>query len=235
MADVSDWLGEIIEHEILASWDRARETVASARRRSASSDPDLLANLIIGDKARVAAFVGVGTGALQFIPVVGQAVAIGSVLPEAIYLAKVQIDLTLILALLYDHELGQDDAKGIVISCLALALGADFVKRELNLAAIAISRRLLERAIERMGEQELLRLLQRIGIHATRRGILSKVPVIAVPLSSAMNYGQIKAFGWSAKKLLSPSFRLCGSCGEGTGRANRFCPRCGAPMAEAAE
>ena len=228
------WLATVIGHEVQANWADAQEIVARIKEENPNADPDILVNAVIDDKARIAAFVGIGTGALQAIPAVGVALGLGSVLPEALYLAKVQVDIALVIALLYKEGLSPNDVKGVIVTCLVLALGADFVKAELNAAAVRITRRLVERAIEQMGEQQLTRLLARIGMEATKAGILAKIPLVSVPLNAVMNYGQIQAFGWAVKKFMSPSFVMCGSCGEQTGKLNRFCPKCGVSLNEAA-
>lgn len=229
-----NWLAGLVDHEIERRWDEAKAMVDRTRRLYPDGDPDLLVNEIISDRARIAAFVGIGAGALECVPVVGQALAIGAVVPEAVYLASVQVKITLVMSLLYERHLTKQDVKGVVVTCLALALGADFIKKEVCQTAVRITRRAVQQAITRMGERELARLLGRIGVRATCQGILKKVPIISLPLNAAMNHGQIKAFGWVAKKFLSPSFVMCGTCGSQTGRLNHFCPSCGAAFDAAA-
>jgi len=227
------WLARVIDHEIQSHWDEADRIVKRIGAENPNGDPDLLVNAVIDHKAAIAAFVGIGTGALQAIPAVGQALSAGSLVPEALYLAKVQVDIALVISLAYKAHLTPDDAKGVIISCLVLALGADFVKKELGGAAVRITQRLVEKAIARMGEREVIRLLSRVGIQATKAGILAKIPIVGIPLNAVMNYGQIQAFGWTVKRFVSPSFVMCGNCGEQSGKLNRFCPKCGTTFAGA--
>jgi hypothetical protein len=224
------WLASLIEHEVNSQWEDAHVLVDQLRKAHPGADPDLLVNELIDSRSRLAALVGVGTGALQLVPGVGTALSLGSVLPEAVYLAKVQVDVALVIALLYESSLTPEDVNGIIVSCLVLALGADFVKKELNAAAVQITRQVVTRAIAQLGERELARLLAKVGLRASKAGLLSKVPVVGIPLNAAMNYGQIQAFGWAVKQFLSPSFVLCGACGAHAGKLSRFCPRCGAGL-----
>ena len=226
----TSWFERVIDHEVRAHWDDARRITDDARAEFPGASPDELVNHVIDRKARIAAFVGIGTGALAAIPAIGELLAAGTIVPEALYLAKVQVDVALVVALTYEAALSPDEARGIIVTCLVLALGADFVKAELSFVATKLTRDVVEAAILRMGERELSRLLARIGVNATRSGILKKVPLVAVPLNAAMNYGQIHAFGWAVKRFLSPSFVMCGGCGSSTGRLNRFCPACGAGL-----
>ena len=158
---------------------------------------------------------------------VGQAIAVGSLLPEALYLAKMQIDITLAVSLVYKKSISKDDTKYTVLTCFALAMGADFIKRELNIAAIRLTEKAVEGTIARIGEQQIVRMLEKLGIQATKKGILKKVPVVSVVTNAALNYGQIKSFGWVVKKFLSPTFMMCGNCGEEVGKLSKFCPKCG--------
>lgn len=231
MAD-PNWLAELIDHEIEAHWDDARQIVQHARADFPDADPDELAGSVISVKARIAAFVGAGTGALQSIPGVGQALALGSLVPEALFLAKLQIDVALVVAILYRGHLTKSEARALIMTCLVLALGADFIKNELRLAAVRVTAALVERALQMLGEAGLRRVLGQVGLVAAQRGILKRVPLISIPLNAVMNYGQIEAFGWAAKGLLSPSFVMCGGCGSHTGRLNRFCPSCGADLGD---
>jgi len=226
----SEWLSRVVDHEVETHWAQAHEIVRDSVEQYGGEDPDLIANHVIESKARLAAFIGAGTGALQSIPAVGQAIAVGSLVPEALYLAKMQIDIALVVAILYRRHLTPSEAKAVITTCLILALGADFIKNELRLATIQITAKAIEKAIERMGEKALVELFERIGIQATKGGILKRVPLISIPINAAMNYSQIEAFGWVVKKFLSPSFSMCGACGNQTGHLNRFCPSCGVAM-----
>ena len=170
---------------------------------------------------------------MQFVPGVRLALSLGMVVPEALYLAKMQIDIALVISLLYEKDITEDDARGAILTCFVLALGADFAKRGLNIAAIRLTERMVEKAITQMGERQLIALLENIGSHATKSGILKKVPIVAVPINAALNYGQIQAFGGVVKKFMSPSFVMCGKCSEEVGKLSRFCPKCGTPLESA--
>lgn len=229
----TNWLAKIIDHEVDAHWAEAKKIVNDVRLEVADQDPDVLANAVIEQKARIAAVIGLGTGTLQAIPGIGQMVALGSLAPEALYLAKMQIDIALVVALLYRVNITKSEAKAIITTCLVLGLGADVIKNELRIGAVRITTKLVEQAIEKIGEKALLKLLSRIGIEATKKGILKRVPLISIPLNATMNYVQIETFGWVVKRFLSPSFVLCGKCGEYTGKFNQHCPVCGVKFSEA--
>ena len=82
----------------------------------------------------------------------------------------------------------------------------------------------MEAVIMRLGEEQILRLLSKLGVEATKKRILGKAPPVGIPLNAALNYGQIQSFGWTAKKVMAPAFVMCASCGEQTGKRNQYCP-----------
>lgn len=53
-----------------------------------------------------------------------------------------------------------------------------------------------QRTVVRMGERQLMALLAKIGVRATKAETLSRVPLVGLPLYAVMSYGQIEAFGW---------------------------------------
>ncbi len=77
-------------------------------------------------------------------PAIGQALAIGSVAPEAVYLAKMQVDITLMIALIYNSQLNPEDVQIIMVACYVLALGTDFIKKEIKEVAIVITKELMK-------------------------------------------------------------------------------------------
>lgn len=217
-----NWLLSVLDYEVEKHWREANDMVEQARRECPSDDPDIIANQLINSKARLAAFIGAGTGVLQSIPTVGQAIAVGVLLPEALYLAKMQIDIALVIALLYKKTLSKLEARGVVFTCLILALGADFIKNDLRLSAIKITSKVIEATLEKIGKK--------VVSEALGKGMLKRVPLISIPLNAVMNYEQLEAFGWAAKKFLSPSFVMCGSCGNQIGKMSKYCSRCGLSM-----
>lgn len=217
-----NWLLRVINHEVENYWHLANDIVGRAKKECSSDDPDIIANQVISGKARLAAFIGAGTGVIQSIPGVGQVIAIGMVVPEALYLAKMQIDIALVFALLYKKTLSKSEAKSIIITCLALALGADFIKNDLRLAMTKITSKAIEAALKKIGKK--------VATDALCKGILKRVPLISIPLNMGMNYEQLKVFGWAAKKFLSPSFSMCGSCGKHIGKMSKYCSGCGSSM-----
>ncbi|MFQ5788046.1 MAG: hypothetical protein ACE5H1_08700 [Thermodesulfobacteriota bacterium] len=222
-----NYFQSLIEYEVDKNWDIAKEKVNTLLKENPNADIDILVNKIIDDKSFWAVVIGVGLGGLETIPSIGQIIAVGSVAPEAVYLAKMQVDIAMAIALLYNHSLDRQNIQHVVVACFVLALGADFIKKEIKVAAVHITKQVIVTTIKKFGEKQFFNLLKKIGIKATQKGILKKVPVISIPLNAGLNYSQIQAFGWVVKKFLSPSFVMCGECGHQTGRLNKFCPQCG--------
>lgn len=227
LSENNNWFMAILDAEIEKKWDNAVQRVAKIRELHPNMDPDSLVNLEIDDKSLWAGFIGIGTGGLESIPVVGQAIALGSILPEAVYLARMQVDIALIVAFLYQKDITKEEVKPIIITCLVLAMGSDFIKKQVTDVAIHITKEAILKLITRMGEQQIISIMAKVGIKASTHGILAKVPVLAIPLNSAFNYSQIQSFGWIAKKFMSPTFVMCGNCGFQTGKLNSFCSQCG--------
>lgn len=226
----NNWLMAILDAEVEKKWDNAIQRVEKILGLNPNVDPNDLVNLEINDKSLWAGFIGIGTGGLESIPAIGQALAIGSILPEAVYLAKMQVDISLIVALLYKKDITKEDVKPIIITCFVLAMGADFIKKQVADVAIHITKESILKLITRMGEQQISSIMAKLGIRATTEGILAKVPVLAIPLNATFNYTQIQAFGWIVKKFMSPTFVMCGDCGFQTGKLNKFCPQCGVSL-----
>jgi hypothetical protein len=87
-AEKESWFQSLIKYEIDNNWDSAKDKVNYLLKENPNADIDDLVNKIINDKAFWAAMIGIGIGGLQAVPAIGQALAIGSVAPEAVYLAS---------------------------------------------------------------------------------------------------------------------------------------------------
>lgn len=227
MPENKSWLQFILEAEIERKWEHALKRSNKLQEMYPNMDPDELVNLEINDKALWAGFIGIGTGGLESIPAVGQAIAVSTIVPEAVYLAKMQVDIMLIMIFIYQKDIAKEDIKPFIITCFVLAMGSDFIKKNIIKSAVNITRETLLKIIGRMEEKQIISVISKIGIKASADGILAKTPVISIVLNASMNYTQIHAFGWVAKKFLSPSFIICENCGFLTGKLNNFCPQCG--------
>jgi hypothetical protein len=93
---VIDVIHFLVNHE----YDAASQRVRAIYERYPGIDPDIAANLVIDDGAFWAAVVGIGVGAVEAIPGIGTAVIAGALLPEVAYVAKLQVDVILQLALI---------------------------------------------------------------------------------------------------------------------------------------
>ena len=226
------WLSSAISNTVENSWDSVCSIVSKLRADNPGANPDVLATNLIEDRAKMAAIVGAGTGVIYAIPALGQLVAVGAVVPEVLYLAKVQVEISMAMTMLYNRTVTKMEMNSMVLTCFALAAGADFVKSYIINSIIALTKELVQKAILKMGEKELTKLLVNLSIKASTRSILGKIPLIAMPLNAGLNYGQIKVFGLAAKKFLSPTFVMCTNCANNITKYDRFCGSCGTKQFE---
>src|SRR5437667_2057156 len=86
----SNWLLSFLRPLVDAEYDHCRQRVARLRAKYDGIGDDELANEIVRDASFWAAVAGAGVGAVYSVPGLGSAVAVGAVLPEVAYVAKLQ-------------------------------------------------------------------------------------------------------------------------------------------------
>lgn len=229
-ADDTPWLVRLVDARIDACWHDALARAESLRKKAPGASTDSLANLLIEDGAFWATIVGIGVGATSTIPGVGQYIALGAVAPELVYLTKLQFDTALGVAAVYEASIPKDRLKPTLLACLTYSMGHDFVKSIVKEAATTLSRRMIEQTIKGATLTTAKRIARELGVEATKKGLLKAVPLIAIPINAAMNYGGLALFGKMAKHYFSPHWRMCSSCGHIQPRKNRFCASCADPM-----
>lgn len=225
-ADGTPWLVRLVDARIDACWDDALRRAESLRTKAPGASSDSLANLLIEDGAFWAAIVGIGVGAVSTIPGFGQYIAVGAVAPELAYLTKLQFDTALGVAAVYEKSIPKEMLKPTLLTCLTYSMGHEFAKSIVKEAATTLSRRMIEQTIKGATLTTAKRIARELGIEATKKGLLKSVPLIAIPINAAMNYGGLALFGKGAKHYFSPNWRICSSCGHLQPRKNRFCASC---------
>ncbi len=126
--DENGWLVKVINWVIDKTFDNAIEYVEDLKRDNPKMNQDELADECINDDALWAGVVGVGMGALQSIPGIGQAVAVASIAPEVAYLTKLQVEGIIKIAVIYDRKISKEKLRYLVLTCLTIYLGGDFLK-----------------------------------------------------------------------------------------------------------
>lgn len=223
----SNWLLTLLAALVDAEYDHCRARVAKLRTKYAGISDDDLANEIVRDASYWAAVVGAGVGAIHSLPGVGQAVAIGAVLPEVAYLAKLQATTAFQIALVYDYDLTREQVVLLALACLAYSYAFDAVKETVKQAATELTRRMVEKIISDRAFIIAERAATGLGIAVAKRGLLERVPLVAVPVGAVMNYGGLQLFGVVAIKYFSPSYTRCYGCGAIQAKRARFCSDCG--------
>lgn len=225
----SGWLVEVINWVIDHTYDEAREYAEDLKKNNPKMNLDELADECINDDALWAGVVGVGMGALQSIPGIGQAVAVVSIAREVVYLTKFQVEGIIKIAFIYNRRISKDKLKYLVLSCLTIYLGGDFLKQVAKESSIRLTKRLIIKHIKGATLKMIKKIAMKFGIKFTKKGILKRIPLVAIPINAVMNYTEIKAGGKIAKKFLSPNYIMCPNCGELYPKRNKFCDKCGAP------
>lgn len=231
MSKDDPWILRGIDDRIERSWSSAVARAASLRAKFANASDDLLANELIDDGAFWATIVGVGVGATSTIPGIGTYLALGAVAPELVYLTKLQFDTALSLAAVYDRDIRKEMLKPTLLACLTYALGHEFVKSVVKEAATTLTRRAIENHLAGATLVAAKRIATQCGVEATKKGLLKSVPLVAIPVGAAMNYGGLLAFGKLAKHYFSPNWAMCAQCGHIQPKKNRFCSGCAVSIA----
>lgn len=167
-----------------------------------------------------------GLGAVETIPGLGQYIALGSVLPELAYLTRLQFDVALSLAAIYDQSIPTEMLRPALLGCLAYSLGHEFVKDIAKEAGVRLSRRAIESVLKGATLRTGKRIAKEMGVHVTKTGLLKAIPLVAIPVNSALNYAGLDLFGRMAKHYFSPTWIMCGECGQLQPRRNKFCSSC---------
>jgi hypothetical protein len=223
----SNWLLSLLAALADAEYDHCRARVAKLRTKYAGISDDDLANEIVRDASYWAAVVGAGVGAVHSMPGVGQAVAIGAVLPEVAYLAKLQATTAIQIALVYDYDLTREQIVLLTLACLTYSYAFDVVKESVKNAAVELTRRTVEKLISESAIVVAERASTGMALAVAKRGVLERVPLVAVPVGAVMNYGGLQLFGMVAIKYFSPSYTRCYGCGAIQAKRARFCSECG--------
>jgi len=223
----SNWLLSLLSALVGAEYDHCHERVAKLRTKYAGISDDDLANEIVRDASYWAAVIGAGVGAINSIPGVGQAVAIGAVLPEVAYLAKVQATTAIQIALVYDYDLTREQVALLALACLTYSYAFDAVKESVKQAATKLTRSAVEKLLFDSALVVAERATAGLGLAVAKRGMLERVPLVAIPVGAVMNYGGLQLFGVVAIKYFSPNYTRCYGCGAIQAKRARFCSACG--------
>jgi len=232
-ASSGSWLLSLAQERIAAAWPDAKRRAEEFRRQYPGASNDDLANVLIGDAAFWAAVVGVGVGSLETIPVVGQYVAVGSVLPEVAYLTKLQFDTALGVDAIYEHNMPDDMLVPVLLASLVYALGLDAIKEVAKQAGQRVSRRLIERVFQETALETAKKLASTVGLRFTKQGLLRAIPLDSIPINAGLNHAGLQAFGRAAKHYFSPHWTMCGGCGHVQPVKSRFCAKCGVGLGAA--
>jgi len=230
MDDASEtpWIIPLVDDRIERCWPDAQARASEMRRKRPGATVDALANELIDESAFWAAIVGVGVGAVSLIPVMGQYIALGAVTPELVYLTKLQFDVALNLAAVYESTIPKEMLRPTLLACLVYSMGHEFVKSVVKEASINLSRRFIEDLIKGATLVTAKKLARQLGVQVTKKGLLKAVPLVSIPINAAMNYGGLVLFGKTAKHYFSPNWLMCTVCSYIQPRKNRFCSSCAA-------
>jgi hypothetical protein len=225
------WLVRLASLRIDARWDAAVRNAGELRAAAPKATDDELATVLVDDAASFAALIGVGIGAGATIPLVGQFIAAAGAPAELVYMTGIQFDVALSIAAIYRPSLTKEALLPILLACLTFSMGQEFVKELAKESAVTLSKRAIEELFKGAVLVAAKRLARNLGIAATKKGLLNAVPLLAIPVGSAMNYAGVLAFGKVAKHYFSPNWQSCSGCGHIQPRKNRFCAGCAVPLA----
>jgi len=223
----SNWLVKLINNRIESRWEESKQKAYKLRNDNPGFSTDQLANLLIEDSTNWAALVGIGVGAVETIPSMGQYIAIASIPSEIVYIVKLELDVAIGIAAIYDCELSREKLEITIVACLAYSLGADYVKEVTKNAAKIMTRKSIEKIFKGSFLKVIKSMANKIGVRITKKGLLKKVPLVAIPVGAAMNYGTLELFGRMTKHFFSPNWKMCGDCSQIIPNKSKFCPSCG--------
>src|SRR5207247_2110647 len=147
-----NWLLWLLDALVNSEYERCKRRVAALRKRNPGIGDDNLANHIVRDASFWSAAVGVGVGAVQSIPGVGQAIAAGNVAPEIVYLTKLQASTAIQIALVYDYDLDREQLVILTLACLAYSYAFDVIKEAVKNSVTELTKRAIERVLTASAE-----------------------------------------------------------------------------------
>ena len=229
-AGEGEWLIALAKNRIESTWISAQARARTQRDAHPGSEPDDLANEVIDDAAFWSAVVGAGVGAIESIPAMGQYLAVASIAPELAYLVKLEFDTALNVAAIYQSDVPVEMLTPMILACLVYSMGHEFVKDVAIEAGQRLTRRTIESVLSGATLASAKKIASKLGVQATKKGLLKAVPLVAIPINSALNYGGLQLFGRLAKHYFSANWVMCAMCGHIQPRRNRFCASCAVEM-----
>jgi hypothetical protein len=222
-----NWILLLIRWAVHAEYNRAKYRIRQVYTRYPGISADQAATLIVDDSAFWAAIIGAGVGAINTIPGIGTVMAYTVVVPEVVYLTKLQISTALQIALVYDYDLDEEQICHLVLACVAYSYAFESLVEIARQFASVLTRRVIESVAKHAAMRLSEKVAEMIGVRLLAEGIATKVPLVAVPLNALMNYSGLQLFGLVAKKYFSPSYGRCFKCGSVQANCAVFCSNCG--------
>ncbi len=188
----------------------ARALVANYRRSANRAHPskskhaqqEIVANLLIGRFAKLAATAGGATALSGVIPGLGTIVAaLGGGLADAALVIKLQADLCLCLAHLFEYDIDDPTARHLAYM---ISLGSTLNQAGAGFGAQVASKagvKLLKQYLKGAALEFVKQLFKRVGLIFTRKALEKALPFgIGVVIGSSANYALVRYVGGQARE-----------------------------------
>ncbi len=190
---------------IQSSPELIKARVAEARRicrktKSKDSLKDRTALLLVAKMSKPASAIGVMTGALGLVPIVGQAGAVAVALTaEVVSVSQVEMELCLALAHNYGHSLANENHRALEILAI---LGREMVVGDPNTASKLGAAKAVDKVVGRYARLGLLwscaRVLTRIETRRAGVSFSRALPILGMALGGLCNYLIVQRTGFLA-------------------------------------
>ena len=110
---------------------------------------------------------------------------------------------------------------------IQVAAGVEAIKKVMAKAVEKSSRKFITNVLKGAVLKSLKNILKAVGLKFTKKGLLKKLPFIALVVNPVMNYSDIKLIGLTTKSYLDSIYGKCPFCGHQMSEIGKFCSVCG--------
>lgn len=203
---VQQWAAEFVEgligRAVASSRKAAKRAALKMIREQGELSLDSMLDEVVRQHAAEGALYGAISGAVASIPGYGPLLATVGMLPETVLMLRMHCQLVVYLAHVYDPKMSRQRLRNLVALAVLGAVAGEATRTVVRRVAV----KGLESATKPLVKRVLLlganRVLRTIGLRLSRRGLVSKIPLISIPANAAACYAELVLAGKAYRKTL---------------------------------
>jgi len=196
---VDTWIYDFIKWMLDTSKEYVKEKSKKLKERYKNLSGDELVDRIVFGEAIFADDIGITPALIRSIPIVGELVSEGLILPEVVSVTFRQVYCTTFIAALYNRDLDEETVPLQIMLVLGISTGMESVRKALVEAGETHAGNIVEKHFPG-GIPGLVREISNtLNLKLGKTEFLKKNPLIAIPISAGFNYLNLCATGTTAK------------------------------------